>query len=161
MLNPLFSLPSLPTLPGCEITQTRWWTHGRGTSPVAFTFKLEFSCLFVFVLKLCQEAFSCYSCVLSWFFPEYGRTTRCKTKQPKKISPYLYASTVYICRKRKMPVKSSKGLTHWVLFLWSSLGAERGMTPVKSLAELPKKKNKKKTHKDSTTHTKIKQTNKP
>lgn len=52
-----------------------------------------------------------------------------------------------------MLVKSSKGLTRWALFLWSSLGAERGTTPVKSLAELPKSEK----IKDSTTHTKIKQ----
>jgi len=58
-----------------------------------------------------------------------------------------------------MLVKSSNGLTRWALFLWPSLGAERGTTPSKSLAELPKKKKKiKKKIKDSTTHTEI---NKP
>lgn len=56
--------------------------------------------MFVFVLKLCQEAFSCYSCVLSWFFPEYRRTTRCKTKQPKNLSISIRVYSIYLLKMK-------------------------------------------------------------
>lgn len=119
--------------------QAGWGAHGRGSSHVALVFWAGVLLFVRLVLMLCQEAFSCYSCILSWFFPDYRKAAMHKRRQ--NVSMYVKKTA---CGKKKMQVRRRNTKVHWAFILFSETEATRGKKPVKYLAELPTLQKRKK-----------------